>query len=458
MSEAGASLHGAGGGATVPFPGTLARRAAPHRLLPLSMIAAAALWLCAFSGFFVINEPAPYDLLVVGVAGVAFLCGLPLPRAIAPLVILLLVYIAGGILSATQVTDFAKAPMYMATTGYLIISAIFYAAATATGPRLLNAIVHGYVAGAVLAALAGILGYFGLVPGAEIFTLYGRAKGTFQDPNVFGPFLLFPATWLTCLVLTRPLSRSFLAGGALLVILAALFLAFSRATWAMTAFTLAGAGALLFLNERNPLFRLRIVALAIAGLLVVAMGLIVAIHTSSVGTLFAERAELVQSYDSSHLGRFARHALGFLLAGERPLGIGPLQFYKTFTEDPHNMYLKSFMAYGWLGGIAWPVLMALTLGRLFPLVFQPRASRPIAIALFLALVAHALNALVIDMDHWRHNFLLLGLAWGLIAQEAAWRRARHPRHLRSDDEFHTAETRTALRERGEAVRRDPVGA
>ncbi|MDJ0932320.1 O-antigen ligase family protein [Breoghania sp.] len=211
---------------------------------------------------------------------------------------------------------------------------------------MLKAIVAGYICGAVLAALAGIVGYFGLVPGAEIFTLYGRAKGTFQDPNVFGPFLIFPATWLTYTILMRPLrplSRSLFLCGVMFVLLAGLFLSFSRTTWAITAVT--GVGFLIFITERNPLFRLRILAL------------IVAVHTSSIGTLFAERAELVQSYDDFHLGRFTRYALGFILAGERPLGIGPLQFYKTFTEDSHNMYLKSFMAYGWISGIAWPVLM-----------------------------------------------------------------------------------------------------
>ncbi|PTW60690.1 hypothetical protein C8N35_104318 [Breoghania corrubedonensis] len=403
-------------------------------VLPLSLIGAAALWLCAFSGFFVIDEPAPYDLLVVGIAGIAFLCGLPLPRAIAPLVILLLVYIAGGILASTQVPGFATAPMYMATTGYLVISAIFYAAVTARSERMLNAIVHGYVGGAVLAALAGIVGYFNLVPGSEVFTLYGRAKGTFQDPNVFGPFLIFPATWLTCTILMRPLRQGLFASLLLFVLMAGLFLAFSRATWGMTAFTVTGVGLLLFINERNPLFRMRIVALALTGAVLVALGIIAALNTASVATLFAERAELVQSYDASHLGRFARHILGFLLAGEKPLGIGPLQFYKTFTEDPHNMYLKSFMAYGWIGGIAWPVLMALTLARLFPLIFQPRTTRTIAIAVFLTLVGHALNALVIDMDHWRHNFLLLGLAWGLIAQESAHRAHTRIRGLKERGE------------------------
>ncbi len=402
--------------------------------LPLSMIAAGVLWLCAFSGFFVLNEPAPYDLLIVASAGLAFLCGMPLPRTIAPMIGLLLAYMAGGILASTQVPTFDQAPMYMAVTGYLIVSSIFYAAVVAHSAQLLRVIVYGYVAGAVCAALAGVIGYFGLVPGADIFLLYGRAKGTFQDPNVFGPFLIFPATWLTYMILTQPLRRGIIAAGLLLILVAGLFLSFSRAAWGMTAFALCSTGFVLFLSTRNPLMRLRILGLAIAGFLVIALGLVAALQTDAVGALFAERAELVQSYDGSHLGRFARHALGFMLAGERPLGIGPLQFYRIFTEDPHNMYLKSFMAYGWIGGISWIVLMSWTLARLFPLIFQPRATRGIAIALFVTLVGHALVALVIDMDHWRHNFLLIGLAWGLFAQEAAHKRARAKEALQPSQE------------------------
>ncbi|WP_321337541.1 O-antigen ligase family protein [Breoghania sp.] len=392
--------------------------------LPLSMIAAAVLWLCAFSGFFVLSEPAPYDLLIIVSAGLAFLCGLPLPRAIAPMIGLLLAYMSGGILASTQVPTFDRAPMYMAVTGYLIVSSIFYASVVAHSAQLLRVIVYGYVAGAICAALAGIVGYFGLVPGSDVFLLYGRAKATFQDPNVFGPFLIFPATWLTYMILTQPLRRGIFAAGLLLILVAGLFLSFSRAAWGMIVFAMCSTGFVLFLSSRNPIMRLRIVGLAIAGFLVIALGLMAALHTDAVGKLFAERAELVQSYDASHLGRFARHALGFMLAGERPLGIGPLQFYKTFTEDPHNMYLKSFMAYGWIGGVTWIVLMAWTLARLFPLIFQPRPTRGIAIALFVTLVGHAMVALVIDMDHWRHNFLLIGLAWGLFAQEATLKRDR----------------------------------
>lgn len=390
---------------------------APPGRLPLATLAGVALWICAFSGFYVQNDPAPYDILAVLLAGVAFLYGLPLSRTVAPLAILLVVYLAGGLIAATQLPDFERAPTYLAATALVCISAIFFAAATARTPHLHGAIARGYLAGALLAALAGIVGYFNLVPGAGMFTLYDRARGTFQDPNVFGPFLIFPACLLTYTLLTRPLHRGIFPGLLLLVLLAGIFLSFSRASWAVTGLALLGTGLIAFINERNPLGRLRLASFGLIGVVVFVMMLAYAIQTSAIAELFRQRAELVQSYDASHFGRFARHGLGFLLAGETPLGIGPLQFYKLFTEDPHNMYLKGFVAYGWIGGIAYLVLQVWTLVALFPLIFKARATQAIAVAVFTTMVGHAVNALVIDMDHWRHLFLLYGLAWGLIANE-----------------------------------------
>ncbi len=46
----------------------------------------------------------------------------------------------------------------------------------------------------MIASLAGIAGYFHLVPGGyDLLTLYDRARGYLQDPNVLGAFLILPA-------------------------------------------------------------------------------------------------------------------------------------------------------------------------------------------------------------------------------------------------------------------------
>ena len=43
-----------------------------------------------------------------------------------------------------------------------------------------------------------------------------------------------------------------------------------------------------------------------------------------------------------------------------------------------------------------------------------RGSRPI-IAVYAAFVGVLVESVIIDSDHWRHYFLLLGVLWGLMA-------------------------------------------
>ncbi len=93
-----------------------------------------------------------------------------------------------------------------------------------------------------------------------------------------------------------------------------------------------------------------------------ALMLIVALQIPQIADLFSQRARLVQEYDGARLGRFARHWLGFLMATEHPLGIGPLVFGPIFGEDTHNMWLKALLDYSWLGFACWLALVALTLG------------------------------------------------------------------------------------------------
>ncbi|MXN67310.1 hypothetical protein GR183_20570 [Stappia sp. GBMRC 2046] len=381
-------------------------------------VTAAALWVAVFLGGFVIREPAPYELYMLALVSVWAIFGLTLSSGIGPMVVCYLVYIAGGLLSVTVAGNLGQAAMYVAVSGFLAITAIFYAAVVADDPRRLGVIRSAYVASAAFVGGIGILGYFGLIPGAELFTLYDRAKGTFEDPNVFGPFLVLPTAFIIRDILTRPLRecRGAIALTALLVL--AIFLSFSRAAWGLLAFTGLGLYLLVFIGERSSVRRARLVGLAIAGTAFLIALLAVALSFDMVSSLFEERARLVQDYDASRLGRFARHAAGFQMIMDKPLGLGALEFRNFFPEDEHNSYLKAFTSYGWLGGFSYFILMVWTLVRLFPLVFQPRAWQPYAQCIFVVFFGHALIAVVIDTDHWRHMYMLVGLAWGLIAAES----------------------------------------
>ncbi len=385
-----------------------------------------ALGLIVFLGGFVIHEPAPYELLLVPVIVAWIFFGLKIARAFLPLVLLLTLYLVGGILALTQLPSISKGVLYAATSAFLVLSAIFFAAVIAEAPmRRLTIIKQAYIAAAVLTSLAGIGGYFHVIPGSELFLRYGRVMGAFQDPNVFAPFLVLPIALIFRDILSQRLRHSLVQAGLLTILLLAEFLAFSRAAWAMTALVLALVGLFTYVNEPRQLGRLRVVAFFVAGLVAIALLLAVALSIPAIYDLFVQRAQLIESYDAGHLGRFARQAIGFFLVQQHPLGIGPEAFGKLLGEDEHNMWLKGFTTYGWIGGFSYIVLVIWTLVASFPLLFKQRPWTPIVQCAFAVFVGHVMIHNVIDNDHWRHLFLLYGMLWGAVAAEAMHVRQLH---------------------------------
>ncbi|WP_417668159.1 O-antigen ligase family protein [Roseibium sp.] len=382
-----------------------------------SSIGDGALWLAAFLSGFVIREPAPYELYMVGLTVVWLAFGLKLRREFGPLIICLMLYIAGGIISIPLAREMGDAIIYTAVSGFLAITAIFYAAILAEHPERFQLIERGYLACSVLVALFGIAGYFNAFPGADFFTLYDRARGTFQDPNVFGPFLVLPTVLLIQRLLNRPLRECLAYGPALTILVLGIFLSFSRGAWVALTAAAVIVYLLSLVTERNSVRRLRLLALGALGI-VALVGLIgIALSIDSVADMFEQRARLVQEYDGARLGRFARYAFGFQMVMENPLGLGALEFNKYFPEDEHNVYLKGFTTYGWLGGTVYLLLVGWTLARLFPLLFKHRPWTPFLHCVFAVFVAHVILSIIIDTDHWRHMYMLYGIAWGLIAAD-----------------------------------------
>ncbi|ADZ70358.1 O-antigen ligase family protein [Polymorphum gilvum] len=377
----------------------------------------AALWLAAFLGGFVIREPAPYELYMAGLLVVWLACGLKLRPQFGPLIVMMMLFIAGGIASVPFARDLPTAIIYMAVSAFLAATAIFYAAILAERPERTRVIERAYIASATLSALIGIVGYFHLLPGSDFFTLYGRARGTFEDPNVFGPFLVLPAVLLIQRLLGSPFARNLSALMLLPILVLGVFLSFSRGAWAMLAIAALVLYLLQLVSERRPAARLRLVLIGVAGVVAVAGLLAVALSIESVADMFQQRAKLVQDYDGARLGRFARYSLGFGMVMEHPLGLGPLEFNKYFPEDEHNVYLKAFTTYGWLGGTTYLFLVVWTLAAFVPVLFKARPWTPFARCVFAVLLAHMIMSAIIDTDHWRHFYMLYGLAWGLIAAD-----------------------------------------
>ena len=390
----------------------ISRRRALNRLIANTVIGFGVFLLG-----FVMSEPAPYELYMVGLIVLALLFGLRLSRTSLVLLAILTVFNFGGMISVMQMADIKKAPLYIAVSLFLAFTSVFFAAVIEADYRRLRTIFNAYLLVSIVSSLLGIAGYFALFPGAENFTRYGRAQGAFQDPNVYGPFLILPLTWTLYRVMRGSIRdvAAYLPLCCLLTL--GVLLSFSRAAWAMVPLSFALLFGVLFLQSNSNRFRLRLIAIGLLAVVAIVLAVLVILQIPGVGDFFRERARLEQSYDSARLGRFARHWLGMILATQHPLGIGPLEFGPMFGEDTHNIWLKAVLDYGWVGFIAFLTLTFLTLAIGFKLLFRNRPWQPFLLVAYANYLGHVLIGNVIDTDHWRHFYLLFGIIWGCAGLE-----------------------------------------
>jgi hypothetical protein len=383
----------------------------------------ALLWLVGAGGAIVFIEPSPYEFAIIMAIIVFAITGLrSRPVFIVPFTLIAVVNI-GYSICAAYLLDRPEVINWILTSWYMATTAAFFALVLLdnTAARL-QALMRGYVAGAIIASLAGIAGYFHLVPGGyEILTYAMRARGTFKDPNVLGAFLILPALLsLQCIVADRFL-KALRHAMIFAVISFTIFLAFSRAAWGL----LAGAGifmlGLMLMTAPTHKMRMRIIVMAVAAVGILALAIAIALSMDNIADLFKERASLNQSYDSGRFGRFGRHALGAEMALDLPFGIGPLQFSKYFPEDTHNSFLNAFMSGGWISGISYPLLIVFSIAIGFSAIWQRTPWQRQYLAIFATFLGTVGESFIIDTDHWRHFFLLLGAIWGLSVASREWR-------------------------------------
>ena len=358
-------------------------------------------------------EPSPHDLMMIVLLGGCVAARVPFDRKLVPLLILLIVWLIGGLLSLTQVPDQRNTLQYDGTSIYLAIAAMLFACMFCDGDMArLKILRRGYLVAALVATAAGYAGFFHVVPHYQIFLDNARVSATFKDPNVFGPFLIFPLLLLIIGLMTRGLRIGSLI--LAMALLGGLFLSFSRGAWMHFAVSALVAVTLLFAVS-EPRMRTRIVLLGIAATVAAALVVAALISIGSVHDLFLERAKAIQPYDIGPGGRFweQRLALGQIL--EHPNGMGPFEFSRIFGTQQHDVYMQGFLVYGWLGGAAYATLVLVTLivGIRSAIIATPW--QPYLIAAYAAFVGEAFEGFIVDTDHWRHFFLLLGLIWGLTA-------------------------------------------
>ncbi len=398
-----------------------AAAAQPRWTLNYPRLLGALFWITSFSGSVVFIEPSPYDLLILLTLIVWGLGGVRIHRAVLPGVAFLALWTLGGYLSLIPYwnepdpVEFMTHTLFISTTGAFYM--LFFSENTS---RRFDLCMSGYAASCILAAVIAVGSWAGLFGNHAAMTLDGRAMAPFKDPNVLGSYMV-PGVlfFVQRLLLGRwrfwPVT---LIGLALCG--AALFTSFSRGSWGAAVVSIALMTIMSVVTADSRKMRLRIGAMALAVAGVVAVGIGVALTDYSVREFFFKRASATQDYDEGPTGRFGNQKRSLPMLVERPNGMGPLRFRLTFGLEPHNSYINAFASNGWLGGFAFLGLVLTTtfVGFRLSLTRSPylRQGQLIWSAMFVFF----LQALQIDIDHWRYFFIYLGAVWGLEVGRVKW--------------------------------------
>jgi O-antigen ligase len=351
-------------------------------------------------------EPAPADLVFAVVITVALITGrFDLRRAPWSVAALIGAFLALNLLSTVEVVNGARAIAFSSITFYLAVFSLWLTSYVRS-IRAARVILRGYLVGAVVSALLSSLALFAPIPGQDLFTEIGRARGLFKDPNVFGPFLVPAALIMIEEILTPRLLRV----GRLMKLLAVLTLgcgilfSYSRAAWLNIGVGVAVLVIVLAVRRGGG----RRAAHAFAVLLVaVAAATAVVGFTGSVEFL-QERAR-VQTYDAD---RFGGQLASIESAGRYPFGIGPGQIEEVADISTHSTYARVLGEQGLPGLIVILALMFVTLSSATGNAIVGRDTYGIGSAALLAAWCGILaNSVFIDTLHWRHLWAVAALIW-----------------------------------------------
>jgi hypothetical protein len=369
-------------------------------------------------------EPSPHDVMmgVLAVAGLA--AGIRFHRALVLPFLLLLVWNVSGMLALMHVPEQEKTIQYTATSVYLAIAALLFAMIFAQNTMARMASMRSaYVLTAAIIAIVGAAGYFHAFPGAEMFTRNDRALGAFKDPNVYGPFLILPAMMLLERMIRQRIELTSLL--FLGLILFGELLSFSRGAWFHFAVSLLVVIFMALVTAPTPKARMRVISMTIAGIGAMAVMLVVLLSIDSIGSMFTNRAQLIQSYDVGEGGRFLLQEKALSSVLDFPNGMGPFEFARVHGLQQHNVYLQAFLVYGWAGAMAYFLLLISTVWVGLRTAMMQTPWQGYAIAALGAFVGEMAEGFIIDSDHWRHFYLILGIIWGLAAASQTAKRAPH---------------------------------
>ena len=348
-------------------------------------------------------RPAPADIVFMAVLYLSIVINPTINSRFLVFFMLVMVWTLSIFISSIHVIDVPAVQFQLLAHTFVVLlgmTACF--AALSWGEGDFHSFMKVYL---VACCITASLGIFGFAVNFDYFLWDGRAKALFDEPIAFGAFLL-PGALGGMYMLSRGEGRIF-PFIALTLCTVGVLLSFSRAA----IFSLFVFAPLYYivLHRRN---------LAQAGaymliVLVVASAILLLAFLSFDGfqAKVLDRLTVSKDYDVGQGGRFSRYFMSIPMILENPLGLGMLEIEKYFTEPVHDIFISSFVNYGWLAGVAWILLTLLT----FRIAFdnQRATQSPVAMWLSFSLLSQLPCAILQQVEHWRHMWIFFGLVWGL---------------------------------------------
>ncbi len=375
--------------------------------------------LLSLSGILLFKPPV-YDILLSVTMLYWFIVKGPGIRnwTLAPFVCLT-VYVGFYWLSITSSPNVEGSLWYASLTTFCAFMWLFYTNVLARyGMPAFHAIMRGYAVTSVVGVVFGFVVYVTQFPGREKFLYNDRPKGLFVDANVFGPSLVVVLLYCFCRIITGT-KRRWLWTAVAVLMSAGVFMSFSRGAWVNAAASISLFLVLLVLSTRSASYLFKRLAVLTIGIALCVGCLYFAFGDKNEFADVARSRSKLQNYDQE---RFASHDNAVEVVSDHPwLGIGPAQYVETFHIATHSLPLHILAENGIPAALGLGLFLTLTIIRSAIGIRRSgtEEGRVYFCALTALLVASMVNSAVIDTLHWRHLWLLCGMAWMPVQPKAA---------------------------------------
>ena len=364
--------------------------------------------------FFVVVEPAPTDLVFFIALGV-FCFSKPVKIAFlsGTAMIGVFLYLTFSVMSLVFV-QFVPVFAVRAVAIEFYMIALFVMTAyfmKTRGDRAFATVLAALTIGGVLASFVAIVALLDLIPNSDIlFRGEGsrvRVKATFKDPNVFGPFII-PSLLFVVWVIVESTKYRLMALGALGLLLISLLSTYSRGAWIHGFISLSTFSLALLIYRPTARPTLTGIVWAVIVICAVILLFIDQITARLSDSFLAQRLSL-QSYDTSRFGYVADAARNIW---EHPLGIGPFQARYVYGYLPHNTFVAFAMHNGVFACLGLILIYGASMTRCATKIANQQPGWIKYALIFSVLLGLLVLMQVVGAIHWRHLYLVCGMAFG----------------------------------------------